>query len=465
MNNANPIYHVEGEDGSFLKIFESGMQFSPPVYVQRYRKVVELVEGLGPDNIGKVADLGCATMKLFPYLRSVKGIEHIVFVDKEKTLLKEYSWSVMPLAADHLVPRSLPLQVSVVEGDVKHWDSLLANTQVVTMVELIEHMPESDLPYLVENVFGNIQPILVIVTTPNADFNQYIPNMESKFRHLDHKFEWTSRQFQKWCESILENYPGYTVSFTGCGLGPNNIYCTQVATFSQVFPWKCQQRVHKEPSQEKMPSLYNIICNIVYPVDQRSDQQKAQDEIINRINEIQRMVKKYGIYGTFVLPVEREPCPNLWTSMVREEGRWWEKDRSLKSGDVKSQENSKPEGFTENLEECGRDCALGLENLSLSPNIEVHDEDVYIHEKDLREKILLKSWVSTLGCSLRSFLESEGFDIRDTGNEGWQLVLSMKESSPYDDMQDDHQSLLTSPETKETFQTLSKTEISEESWD
>lgn len=63
----------------------------------------------------------------------------------------------------------------------------------------IEHMNVCDLPALVQCVFQHVRPHLVVVTTPNADFNKFFPNhTPGKFRHWDHKFEWTAEEFQHW---------------------------------------------------------------------------------------------------------------------------------------------------------------------------------------------------------------------------------------------------------------------------
>lgn len=68
----------------------------------------------------------------------------------------------------------------------------------------IEHMQEWDLPALVNCVFHRIRPKLVIITTPNADFNKHIPKFTpGTFRHWDHKFEWTSKEFQIWWVDVL----------------------------------------------------------------------------------------------------------------------------------------------------------------------------------------------------------------------------------------------------------------------
>lgn len=46
-------------------------------------------------------------------------------------------------------------------------------------------------------VFECICPKFVVMTTPNFEFNQLFPGPR-KFRHYDHKFEWTREQFQTW---------------------------------------------------------------------------------------------------------------------------------------------------------------------------------------------------------------------------------------------------------------------------
>jgi len=61
------------------------------------------------------------------------------------------------------------------------------------------------------NVFGVYKPKLVVITTPNAEFNVHFPNLrygevDATFRHDDHKFEWTRKEFQKWCDEICMLY-------------------------------------------------------------------------------------------------------------------------------------------------------------------------------------------------------------------------------------------------------------------
>jgi len=63
------------------------------------------------------------------------------------------------------------------------------------------------------NVFGFMQPKIVIFSTPNSDFNviftRFNPLLPNGFRHHDHKFEWTREEFKTWCMGITIKYPNY----------------------------------------------------------------------------------------------------------------------------------------------------------------------------------------------------------------------------------------------------------------
>lgn len=61
----------------------------------------------------------------------------------------------------------------------------------------IEHLYPDVLDAFPYNIFCYVHPKLVIVTTPNAEFNILFKDFK-KFRHYDHKFEWTREQFQDW---------------------------------------------------------------------------------------------------------------------------------------------------------------------------------------------------------------------------------------------------------------------------
>ena len=59
--------------------------------------------------------------------------------------------------------------VQVFVGDVtKEADSRVVGVDFVSCIELIEHINPEDHPGLVDTIFGQIQPLTAIITTPNG---------------------------------------------------------------------------------------------------------------------------------------------------------------------------------------------------------------------------------------------------------------------------------------------------------
>ena len=84
------------------------------------------------------------------------------------------------------------------------------------MIEVIEHVDEPRLGALEQAIFS-ANPQLLIVTTPNREYNQLFEGLpEGKLRHTDHRFEWTREEFQNWATRNANSH-GYQVSFEPIG--------------------------------------------------------------------------------------------------------------------------------------------------------------------------------------------------------------------------------------------------------
>jgi hypothetical protein len=102
------------------------------------------------------------------------------------------------------------------------------------MIEVIEHLPLDLIPQASQILFGFLRPPLVIITTPNKEFNVHFGSDPNTFRHWDHKFEWTRQEFQIYCGSIKDKY-GYSYEVRGIGEHVSDAslgFCTQMAIFS-----------------------------------------------------------------------------------------------------------------------------------------------------------------------------------------------------------------------------------------
>ena len=85
------------------------------------------------------------------------------------------------------------------------------------MVEVIEHLDPPRLSAFERVLFEFARPAMVILTTPNAEYNVKWESLPAgKFRHSDHRFEWTRAEFEAWANDICERF-GYSVRFLPIG--------------------------------------------------------------------------------------------------------------------------------------------------------------------------------------------------------------------------------------------------------
>ena len=83
--------------------------------------------------------------------------------------------------------------------------------------EVIEPLDPPRLPAFERALFEFARPTTVIVTTPNRDYNTQWPSLPAgRFRHPDHRFEWSRAEFQSWARRIAQQY-GYAVDFAPIG--------------------------------------------------------------------------------------------------------------------------------------------------------------------------------------------------------------------------------------------------------
>jgi len=85
-------------------------------------------------------------------------------------------------------------------------------------------------------VFGFFRAKLVLVTTPNREYNDLYGQPEDRLRHPDHRFEWSRNRFQTWASGVAARN-GYEVAFAGIGWEhPVRGCSTQMARFQRVDP-------------------------------------------------------------------------------------------------------------------------------------------------------------------------------------------------------------------------------------
>ncbi|XP_015679511.1 small RNA 2'-O-methyltransferase [Protobothrops mucrosquamatus] len=249
--------------------------FTPPLYKQRYAFIKQLVDKHKPK---KVADLGCAGCNLLWMLKFCNCIEELVGLDISEEVMKENMYRLSPLPGDYLQPSEKQLTVTLLQGSVAHKDPCMLGFDMVTCIELIEHLEAKELEKFPEVVFGFMSPAMIIISTPNSEFNYLLPTV-SLFRHPDHKFEWNRTQFQNWAVDVATRYD-YTVEFTGVGAPPHGKdvgFCTQIG----VFVRKKLRNVKPARFEEYQRRVYKTVFKVIYP--SLKDEKYLQNAVLNEV--------------------------------------------------------------------------------------------------------------------------------------------------------------------------------------
>ncbi|HET6287692.1 MAG TPA: 3' terminal RNA ribose 2'-O-methyltransferase Hen1 [Amycolatopsis sp.] len=203
-----------------------------PLAVQRHGSVLAALRAAGAR---RVLDLGCGAGALLRVLQKEPSFTEIVGVD--------VSANALDIADKRLRTRSDALsagksassgtRITLRQSALTYADPSLAGYDAAVLMEVIEHVDEERLPALEHAVFGVAAPRTVLVTTPNAEYNRHFEFLgEGRFRHADHRFEWTREQFRSWAEGVATRR-GYEVRLLPVGQeSPESGPPTQMAVFT-----------------------------------------------------------------------------------------------------------------------------------------------------------------------------------------------------------------------------------------
>ena len=161
----------------------------------------------------RVLDLGCGEGQLLQLLLQEKQFTEIVGMDVSHRVLET---AAERLQLDRLPPRQQE-RIKLIHSSLLYRDARLAGFDAAAVVEVIEHLDPPRLAAFERNVFEFARPGTVVLTTPNREYNVMWESLPvGKFRHRDHRFEWTRAEFQAWANGVAERY-GYQVRFLAVG--------------------------------------------------------------------------------------------------------------------------------------------------------------------------------------------------------------------------------------------------------
>lgn len=197
------------------------------------QRLVAVHEALGEPGtkVESVADVGCGEGRLLKRLALDARFNRILGLDVSSNALK---W-----AADRIdrlnLPQARRSRVTLGLGSVVYRDDRLVGFDAAVLVEVIEHIDPSRLPAFESSLFAHARPARVVITTPNAEYNATWATLPAgRFRHRDHRFEWTRAEFEGWSSGVAERR-GYRVAFRTIGpVDPVLGSPTQMALFDRI---------------------------------------------------------------------------------------------------------------------------------------------------------------------------------------------------------------------------------------
>ena len=188
----------------------------------------EVVDALVESGATSVLDLGCGEGRLLKRLLGKRQFAKITGVDVSPRCLE--------IAAERLDLERLPelkrQRLQLLQGSLTYRDQRLEGHDAAACVEVIEHLDAHRLSFFTRNLFVFIRPRVIVLSTPNRDYNVLFPQLAAgRFRHGDHRFEWSRVEFQQWAEAAASQY-GYQVAFRPVGpVDPVHGAPTQMAVF------------------------------------------------------------------------------------------------------------------------------------------------------------------------------------------------------------------------------------------
>jgi 3' terminal RNA ribose 2'-O-methyltransferase Hen1 len=194
------------------------------------QRLGSVMAALRASGAKRVLDLGCGEANLIRELLKEKQLEEIVGLD--------VSIRALEVAQRRLKLERLPTKqaerIKLIHGSLMYRDKRLEGFDAAAVVEVVEHLDPPRLSAFERVLFEFAKPRTVVLTTPNREYNVKWETLGAgRFRHADHRFEWTRQEFHEWAKAIAGRF-GYAVRFVVVGpedekLGPP----TQMAIFQR----------------------------------------------------------------------------------------------------------------------------------------------------------------------------------------------------------------------------------------
>ncbi len=174
-------------------------------------RLESVVRALLQRGVKSVLDLGCGGGELLLRLAREPQFNTIAGIDIAPQALS--AAHQMLSAAGHLdADGRLVLHLASFTSCLADF----ADYDAAVLIETIEHVDPGRLSVLERSILCDCRPNILIVTTPNADYNPVYGLAPGTWRHADHRFEWSRLKFRQWASGAAARN-GYRVCFADIG--------------------------------------------------------------------------------------------------------------------------------------------------------------------------------------------------------------------------------------------------------
>lgn len=175
-----------------------------------------------------VVDVGCGEGRLLTVLLEEPSFERVAGMDVSVRALE-----IAKERSERLSSRQ-QARLELFQGALTYRDRRLSGFDAVCAVEVVEHLDPSRLEAFTRVLFASARPKLLVLTTPNAEYNVRFEGLPAgRFRHPDHRFEWTRAELEGWALGVAEAH-GYAVRFLPVGPEDAEVGApTQMAVFQR----------------------------------------------------------------------------------------------------------------------------------------------------------------------------------------------------------------------------------------
>ena len=189
---------------------EAGLESPLSLHDQRLAAVMAAIKASGARS---VVDLGCGEGKLLKELIRDHSFQRILGMDVSVRALEV---AAERLKLERMTERQAE-RIKLIHGSLIYRDARIAGFDAAAVVEVIEHLDPPRLQAFEQVLFHHARPRLIALTTPNREYNTLFETLPpGRFRHTDHRFEWSRDEFQTWANAIAMR-EGYQVTFQPLG--------------------------------------------------------------------------------------------------------------------------------------------------------------------------------------------------------------------------------------------------------